>query len=294
MTNPLIGAPGFYPEITCEQYFAEPCPAAALTNSGIRLLSPPGAAPAKFAYQHPAIGAEPEKAKDTASQYRGRLVHRLALGKGQDYAVSPYDEYRSNEAKEWRNDQIAAGIMPVKQKDFDAAEEMAAVARGRIAEACHGKPYQTEVVAAWQEEMSQGPVWCRIMIDIWCPDLLLALDLKSFADASDIGLEKAFANGGCVTQHCFYKRGLEKLTAEHGRVRFGFLVVESEPPYLTRLATPTGAYRHGAELEVRRSLAIFSDCLSRGEWPGYQEALVSPPAWLLNRWSASGFMEGTQ
>lgn len=289
----LIHEPGFYPWITCEQYFAEPCPVPALTNTGIKLLAPAGAAPAKFAHHHPAIGQAPEKTKETASRYRGKLVHRLALGKGDDFEVSPFDEYRSSEAKEWRLTVEESGIIPVKPQDFEAAKEMASVLVDRIETAVGGHPYETEVVIAWVEEMSQGPVWCRAMIDVWCPSLLLALDLKTCADASDAAIEKAFANG-YATQNCFYRRGIEKLTAEHGRARFGFLFVEDEPPYLSRPASATEAFRHGAELEVKRALAIFSDCMSRNEWPGYQPAHVSPPAWLINRWGAADLLEAAE
>lgn len=290
MTRPiLIREPGFYPELTCEQYFAEPCPKPALTNSGIQLLAPAGAAPAKFAYNHPAIGQPPEKRKETAATYRGKLVHRLALGKGDDYAISPHDEYRSNEAKAWKAATEEAGVIPVKQKDFDAASEMASVIVDRIENTCGGHPYETEVVIAWVEEMSQGPVWCRAMLDVWCPSLLLALDVKTCDDASDAAIERRFANG-YATQFCWYKRGLERLTAEHGRVRFGFLFVEAEPPFLDRFASATEGFRHGAELEIRRALAVFSDCLSRNEWPGYEDAHVSPPAWLVNRWGAADLL----
>lgn len=282
----LIREPGFYPDITCDQYFAEPCPAPALTNSGIKLLAPAGAAPAKFAHHHPAIGQPAEEVRETASQYRGKLVHRLALGKGADYAVSPHEEYRSKEAKAWKAEQEEAGIIPVRPAMMEDAKQMASVITARIEAAVDGHPYETEVVIAWIEEMSQGPVWCRGMLDVWCPSLMLALDVKTCKDASDEAITRQFANG-YATQHCWYKRGLEKLTAEHGRVRFGFLFVEDEPPFLSRPAVATEGFRHGAELEVKRALAIFSDCLSRGEWPGYEAATVSPPPWLINRWSSA-------
>ncbi len=97
----LITKPGFYPEITPDEYFAEPCPAPALTNSGIGTLL--RYCPAKFAYQHPAIGQPAEERADTAARYMGSLVHRLALDKGDDYVISPFVEYRTKEAKAWRD-----------------------------------------------------------------------------------------------------------------------------------------------------------------------------------------------
>jgi hypothetical protein len=290
MNAPLITAPGFYPAITCEQYFAEPCPAPALTNSGIKQLL--GKCPAYLYHCHPALGGGggPEK---TAPMARGNLVHRLSLGKGDDYAISPFDEYRSAAAKEWKEIVESAGQMPVKQKDYDQAEAMASIMRDRISEACGGLPYETEVVIAWQEQMSNGPVWCRAMLDVWCPDGLLAFDLKTCADASDEPVQRAFANG-YATQDAWYRRGLEKLTAEHGRVRFGFLFVESDEPHLTRTAQATEGFRTAAKFQCDRALAVFADCLSRGEWPGYDEIAVPPPPWLLTRWDAAELLDAAE
>ncbi len=288
--QPLIAAPGFYPGISCDEYFAEPCPAPALTNSGIKALL--GRCPALFFHCHPALGKSPAT-EATAAMARGNLVHRLALGKGAEYEISPFDEYRSADARAWKADVEAAGLVPVKRKDFETAEQMAAVIRERIAEACQGDVYETEVVIAWQEEMSTGPVWCRAMLDVWCPERLLALDVKTCAEASDDAVTRAFANG-YATQDAWYRRGLSKLTAEHGRVRFGFLFVESSEPHLTRAASASEAFRHGAEHECKRALAIFADCLSRGEWPGYEEMAVSPPSWLLHRWTGADFLEAAE
>lgn len=285
-----ITKPGFYPELSCDDYFSEPCPAPALTNSGIKQLL--GKCPAYFHHCHPALGNKP-KDFSTAAMSRGSLVHRLALGKGDDYAISPFDEYRSAAAKEWKSIVEGAGQVPVKQKDFDQAEAMASVMRERIEEACEGKPYQTEVVIAWQEQMSSGPVWCRGMLDVWCPDLLLALDVKTCASAADHAVQKAFA-GGYATQDAWYRRGLEKLTAEHGRVAFKFLFVESDDPHLARTATAREAFRHGAQFECDRALAIFADCLSSGQWPGYGDLAVEPPAWWLNEATSHEYLEAAE
>lgn len=286
----VVTKPGFYPDITPVQYFAEPCPAPALTNSGIKMLAPTGAAPAKFAYQHPAIGQPVEERASTAAQYRGRLVHRLALDKGEDYAISPFDAYRSNEAKAWKAATEEAGIMPVKQEAFDEANAMADVIRERIVAACEGQGYQTEVVIAWQEEVGGFSVWCRAMIDVWCPALALALDVKTCADAGDEAIGRAFANG-YATQDAWYRRGIEAINGKPGRTRFGFLFVESDPPHLARHAVATEGFRTSAMFECKRALGIFAGCLKANDWPGYDRLNVNPPSWLLHRWTSAEMME---
>jgi hypothetical protein len=277
--EPLITQPGFYPDLTCDQYFAEPCPAPALTNSGIKLLL--NSCPAKFAHGHPAIGQQEAERQNTAAMYRGKLVHRLALDKGDDYAISPYDEYRTKEAKAWRDEARDAGLMPVKRADFNDASVMASAIRESIRTATKGHDYQTEVVIAWQRDMPKGLIWCRAMVDVWCPSLNLALDVKTCADAGDKAVNRAFANG-YAGQHDWYKSGLEALTGEPGRTKFGFLFVETVAPFLERYAESGEAFRWGAQQLNEYAADTFATCLNAGNWPGYGNFNASPPAWWVN------------
>lgn len=280
----IITAPGIHAGVTPGQYFAEPCPAPALTNSGISVLLK--SCPAKFAYHHPAIGQPPEERADTAARYMGSLVHRLALDKGDDYAISPHDEYRSKEAKAWKAATIAAGIIPVKQADYDEAMEMAAKIREQIVEACEGREYQTEVVVAWK----RGKRWCRGMLDVWCPSLLLGLDAKTCVEADDRAIDGAFARG-YGRQDAWYLEGIEAATGNTGRARFGFLFVEKEAPWLGRFAESTEARRHGARLDINRAFAAFDQCMSAGEWPGYAPHRSFPTSWELREWCEAELQE---
>lgn len=280
----LITAPGFYPDIEPAEYFAEPCPAPALTNSGISTLL--RYCPAKFAYEHPAIGQPPEEKKDTIAKHMGSLVHRLALDKGDDYEVSPFDEYRTKEAKAWKLEIEKAGIIPVKQQDFDAALEMATKIRKAIIEETRGHPYETEVVAAWK----RGHRWCRMMIDVWCPALRLARDVKTIMSADDLSLDRAFA-GSYGRQDAWYHTGIEALTGNDGGTSFGFLFVEKEAPWLTRSAASTEAMRHGSRMEIDRAFVQFDACMTAGEWPGYAPRRVFPTSWQLREWAEAEFQE---
>ena len=286
----LITAPGFYPEITPTQYFSEPCPEAALTNSGVQMLAPIGAAPAKFAHNHPAINSDHVDKKSTAAQYMGSLVHRLALGKGVDYEISPYAEYRTNEAKAWKADIEARGLIPVKQGDFDDAQKMANRIIPEIERACQGLSYQTEVVIAWQETINGVTVWCRAMVDVWCEQLLLALDVKTSRDCSDEYLIKSLTNGYAV-QDAWYRRGLGAVARQKGRVRFGFLFVESDPPFLSRNVVATEAFRFGGSAFCNRALEIFASCMNDNNWPGYPDLIAQPPTWWVGRIDAITLLE---
>lgn len=281
MGEALITAPGFYPDITPDQYFAEPCPEPALTNSGMGTLL--RYCPAKFAHHHPAIGQPAAERKDTAATYMGSLVHRLALGKGADYVISPHDAYRSTEAKQWKAGVEAAGKVPVKQSQMDDAAEMAFVIKDAISEAVQGHDYQTEVVIAWHLPFGKRRRWCRAMIDVWCPALCLALDVKTIVSADDASIDRAFA-GGYGRQEAWYLDGLGAILPTD-EPRFQFLFVEKEAPWLGRVADSTEAMRHGSRMEIERAAHVFDQCMTAGEWPGYQPRRVFPTSWQLREWT---------
>lgn len=282
--KPLITQPGIHPLVTPDQYFAEPCPAPALTNSGIGTLL--RYCPAKFAYEHAAIGQPPEERKETVARHMGSLVHRLALDKGDDYAISPYDKYLTDEAKAWRDATTEAGVIPVKKRDYDDAVEMAATIRKSIVKATEGHPYETEVVVAWK----RGNRWCRMMLDVWCPALLLGLDAKTIANADDLSVDRAFASY-YGRQDAWYLEGIEAVTGNTGRARFGFMFVEKEAPWLDRWGESTEAMRHGCRLEIDRAFRVFDDCMTAGEWPGYAPHRAFPTSWQLREWTDAELQE---
>lgn len=279
MPSPLITTPGIYANVTCEQYFAEPCPTAALTNSGLKTLL--GSCPARFAHDHPAIGQPEEDRRSTAAMYLGSLVHRLALGKGSDYAISPFDEYRSKDAKEWKAETEAAGLIPVKPADFERASVMAAAISEGIKQETRGEPFETEVVVAWRRSVNGFSIWCRAMIDVWCPSLNLALDVKTCADASDKAINRAFANG-YAQQDAFYSEGLQAVCASSQRPTFGFLFVENAAPFCNRYAECDEAFRHGASLAIDKGANLFAVCMQNQRWPNYGPLKATPPVWWLN------------
>lgn len=286
----LITKPGFYPNLTPEDYFAEPCPAPALTNSGIKMLL--ASCPAKFAHFHPAIGGNADTNRTEALD-TGSLVHRLALDKGDDYAISPHDEFRTKDAKAWRDEARAAGQIVVKRKDFEEAEAMAAIIRDAIAAETRGHDYQTEVVIAWRTVVCGFPIWCRAMLDVWCPALDLAIDVKTCMDASDKAINRAFSNG-YAHQAAFYSDGIEALHDSVTRPRFRFLFVEKDDPHLARSAEPSQGFKDGARIAIDRGAELFARCMKTGEWPGYQPYTAQPPAWWLSEISDIELLEAAE
>ncbi len=292
--------PGFHPTITAREYFAEPCPAPALTASGIKTLL--RATPAEFAYAHPAITPDsPEAASDAAKRF-GNVAHELALGKGRGYAVGDYPTWASNDAKAFKKDAEERGQVPVKRAEFELADTVAKIMKtdiGELITSLGGDVYQTELVIAWQEQTRHGPIWCRAMMDVWADDLGIIVDPKFTKQLGDGVFEAHACSMSWDFQAGWYLRGIATIRPElAGRTRFITLPISPNPPHVSRWREADQATLHALQPEIEKAVDLFSSCLHAGgpvgQWPGYPRQIErwSAPPWVERRRIEAAIMDG--
>lgn len=286
-----ITAPGVYADITPTEYFAEPCPAPALTNSTIKTLL--DETPADAWYAHGALNPDRELIKASAEMMTGDIVHQLALGKGRGYAVGDFPDWRTKASQEFKAAALVAGLTPIIAEKFAEAEAMATIVRDRIEQTLEQiaskrgvklDGYQTEVVFAWIEETRWGPVWCRGMADVWCEQLAFIGDPKITAALTNSRITGHAQKMGWARQAAWYTHGFAAIyPALAGRLTFANILIKPKPPYTARATTPSEAWRTVAERECEAGLATFAHCLHSDRWPGYQEGVetLDAPGWLL-------------
>jgi hypothetical protein len=284
-----ITEPGLYFDVPCEDYFADPCPEPSLSNSGIGVLL--HQSPLHFAAQHPRLNGGIDAKKCSAAMHRGSVVHRLALGAGKDSVIIAADAYRTKEAKAERDEAEAKGLCPILAHKFEDAEAQAKVLRQHLDDVMLGEPFLPEVVVAWQIETPHGLIWCRGMIDAWCPTLKLAVDLKSTTDASPGAATRRMVNGGYDTQDAWYTRGIGHVIDEPGKVRFVTLFSENDPPFASHAVTIDEAWRSSSWNLCEEAAEIFARCRKAKQWPGYPRdpQRLSPPDWLISQRMFRGF-----
>jgi hypothetical protein len=246
--------------------------------------------PLDFAFHHPQLNPDREKLASTVAQHRGDLVHQLALGKGRGFQISPHAEYRTAEAKAWKAGVLAAGKTPVKQADFEAAEVMADVIKDRIAEALNGCEYQTEVAFLYQHMTSAGPVWVRGMVDVWCPDLNIILDVKTTPMIYDTKVERQLVSMGWDRQAALYSQAFGTILGPvaAGRIKFRDLMVKPTEPFTTRLVELDKAWHWSAWKQCEEAIERFGRCLYAGRWPGFENLhRAQLPTWEDKRREAA-------
>lgn len=111
------------------------------------------------------------------------------------------------------------------------------------------------------------------------------IDLKTARTASPRLFAKQAYDLGYALQASFYMdvanaNGLK-------RNRFGFLVQDKTPPYLSCIHWVDGWLNYGRQ-RYQKILSDLGDAINRDEWPGYSTGQLEPPGFALEEIEAAG------
>jgi hypothetical protein len=279
--HPLIDRSrwGLFHDVDIAAYHAGFIEDVTLSQGGMgRLLNE---TPLDFAFANPQLNPDAEKLKATVAMHRGDVTHQLALGKGRGYAVGDFADWRTKEAKSFRDNAIADGLTPIKRAEFEDAEVMAEVIQERIKEALDGADYQTEVAFLYQEMTEAGPIWVRGMMDVWCEERDMILDPKITPQLYDAMVGRQLVNMGWDRQAALYSHAVGMILPERaGRIKFRDLMVKPSEPFTSRIVALEKAWEYSAIKQCRMAMELFGKCLYAGRWPGFEGVhFVQLPGW---------------
>jgi hypothetical protein len=262
-------------EMPAAEYHADPSPTPSLSASMAHTLLSRSPAHARLA--HPRLGGVPRAA--TAAMEKGTLVHDMLLCGSQVAAeIIPADNYRTKAAQQQRDDALAAGLVPVLEREFAELLAVAAKLTAKLAEAGIAFDGQAEGVALWEERDDEGrPVPCRARLDHWRAPRID--DLKTTASARPKDCVRSIFEYGYATQAAAYLSAVEHLWPElAGRASFRFVFVELAEPCLFTAVELAGSALAVGRSQWRRAVNLWSRCLRTGEWPGYVEGVYRAEA----------------
>jgi hypothetical protein len=208
----------------------------------------------------------------------GTAVHQMLL-RDDRIIVSPYDKYQSNDAKAWKADVEAQGLVPIKQAMWDEALEISQSCNGQLLElGITPTPFTkgtAEHVIRWEYNGAQ----CKSLIDWLRDDLTFIDDLKASFDASPRAFARHIFNMGYDIKAAFYIRAVE--TAYGATPTFRWVVVETKPPYPVSVHTLSPRAMYAAQVKVDAAIQLWNDCMASGVWPAYPDAVqeVDVPGW---------------
>lgn len=269
-----IKEPGVYADIPMEVYHGQDwLDGPSISSSGLRAIEQKS--PAHF---YAGWSGNPNAVKEYAHALSfGSAAHALILGDEvfeDRHVISPFDDFRKKEAREWRDEQVAAGKQVITKTDLAHIEGMAEALRP-YADVFQGDVEQSVV---WKRD----GVWLKSRMDVRPMSDTLA-DYKTIANAHPGECERAVAKHGYYQQFALAIEGLWRTEAQ--RIETSLLIFqEKEPPYAVTPIELDPVYIDMGARQNARALAIFQECMKRGEWPGYyMPPPAVPPSWLERR-----------
>jgi hypothetical protein len=284
----LVTVPGLY-DISADQYHGDPVPGGSLSSSGARRLLDTCPAIYRWETDHP----EAEVHKQVFDF--GHAAHQMVLGAGPELAVIDAKDWRTNDAKAFKADAYAAGLVPLLAAEHEQVKAMAAalVADPVCAALLDPQWGVAEQSLFWRDD--EYEVWRRARLD-WFSTRPgrrpLVVDYKSADSVDSRSLQRAIHNHGYHQQQPYYLDGVHALGLA-GDAAFVFLFQMRKPPYLVHLVQlkPT-AVRLGRERNTA-ALETFRDCQASGLWPGYATDVteIGLPGYAEAQWAADQFGE---
>lgn len=189
------------------------------------------------------------------------------------YTVSPYDSFRTNDAKAWRAEMEAGGVEVVTQDQIDTANAQAnaIMAHPSAAKLMRGSRRQV----AFRHKTKYG-FDSKGLIDIVpeCNETLV--DLKTCEPSaleSKRSLQRHIFDWDYHVQAGAYCEGYS-IASGSERAKFKFIFVTSKPPFrVAVIELPLAAILFGAD-QYRAGMKRFAECLESDRWPSIWDGEV--------------------
>lgn len=279
--------PGTHAGVSMADYLAAP----AVSASVLQLLLSECPYAAWFASH-----LNPNRPTDESSEAQdvGTVAHSILLdGHADNVVIVDATDWRTNAAKEKREEAREAGKIAMLAHKFPAVEAMVSAAMAYIESLKHDEPAiwaafaqpdegESELTMVWQD----GPTLCRIRPDRITRDRKLIVDVKTTQRSAepDSWGRYQMVGAGFYTSAAFYRRGVEALCKVSPA--YAYLVIEQEPPHLCSLV---GMDPHAFALGTQKiavALEQWARCVARNHWPSYPTKICYPvmPPYEEARW----------
>lgn len=141
-----------------------------------------------------------------------------------------------------------------------------------------------EHTIVWQDE--ETGIWCKIRPDAIPMASDDVADLKTIADITDDGLEKAIGENGLYLQGAMTRIAWRKVF-DRQLTSFNLVFTEKTEPHVARVRGMVDADLDLGEDVFRASLDLMKRCLDSGSWPGPGGDQTDAQPVAMKPWSRS-------
>lgn len=266
MSTFTTGQEGVFRELPAEVYHAAP----GVSNSMLKWLAPPARLPVYLK----------SKREPSVAMVMGTLCHSLTLEPGKvpmQIALRGAPDtddrfnYRKTVGKAWRDAQEAAGLVILKEDEYESVKRMvksitehplckSIFAQGESELSCFARHKDTDILRKFR--LDWLPLGGDALVDVkTCQDEGASLD----------EFQKTLYKLRYYVQAAYYLDGWNALNPDNQRKHFVFVAVEKAPPFLVNVMhVEPDSLALGRE-QYERDLWTYRQCNRKNEWPGYGE-----------------------
>ena len=210
----------------------------------------------------------------------GTLIHAATLEPEtvEDIiAISPYADFRTKEAREWKAEQAELGKIITSRDEIDKALSIAETVTDDYLANFNAK-YQTEVAVFGKI----GATEIKGLIDIVPDGLDCLVDLKTTGEIGSLeSLQRTIVNRGYHWQAALYL-DLWNAASEEKRTRFVFCFVEVDSPHETAWVELSENLLELGRTGYMNAVAKWQTCVATNHWPKQIEgiALIETPKYI--------------
>jgi len=227
---------------------------------------------------HAMVGFEEEK-ETTDAMNIGSLLDHKVLGTPYLWTTSPYDDYRTKEARSWRDEQEARGVTVFKQDAIETVERMVeAVREHPVAGRLFAEPGKAQVGMFGEFESCER----KGLID-WLPNTTpVIVDLKKCRDASKAGFRRQIGQLRYDVQAAYYRDLYRDITGETRA--WQWICVEDQAPYAVAVYQLDTESLDKGSSTWQSWIRQWMICEDTDSWPGYNGdsiQIIQSPTWIL-------------
>ena len=210
----------------------------------------------------------------------GTLIHAATLEPEtveQIIAISPYADFRTKEAREWKAEQADSGKIITSRDEIDKALSIAETVTDEYHLQFDAR-YKTEVAVFGKI----GATEIKGLIDIVPDGLDCLMDLKTTGEIGSLeSLQRVIVNRGYHWQAALYL-DLWNAAASEKRTRFVFCFVEVDSPHETAWVELSDNLLDLGRAGYMNALAKWQTCVAANHWPKQIEgiALIETPKYI--------------
>jgi hypothetical protein len=202
---------------------------------------------------------------------------------GDVVAISPFDSFRTKEAKEWKADQIEAGKTIMSKEVLVEAETAARrLKKHHIAGDLIEKAQKQVVLLNKVKLPGYDEINLKALVDLAPTSGSYLVDIKTTNTVTPLALSKKTAELGYHAQAGLYLKLWNLCFPDDQRDRFIFIWQCSEPPYEVCVSELPAADIHAGEEWIAFQLERLAKATKTNTWPDpFQNkvAVIGRPEW---------------